>query len=166
MKSDHWKFTSMIATISILLLLLTVTFTLGGGLYEVLVIYPNWKHEVQPDTLSAKLESSGQNNAGKRFWPLFSPAQALLSIINMVLAYNYTGPAHNYWLAAAIIIVINRVITFSYFIPVMLKYIMKPETMETERLKSIVKTWTGLSPLRLLPEFAAWVLIIAALMKF
>ncbi len=156
----------MIDHILILLLLLTITLSFGGGLYETLVIYPNWKHDVDPKTLRAKLESSGQMNAGKRFWPLVSPAQALLSIVNIVMAYNYTGHIDHYWLAAAIIIFISRVITFSYFIPVMIKYIMEPEKVEATKLKAIVKTWTGLSPLRLLPEFIAGALLIAALMQF
>ena len=154
-------------TISLLvLLLLTITLSLGGGLYEVLVIYPNWKYDVDPNTLRSKLESSGQLNAGKRFWPLVSPAQVLLSIVNIVLACNYTGAAHSYWLAAAIIIFVSRVITFSYFIPMMIKYIMEPEKVESEKLKRIVKQWTGLSPLRILPEFIAWGLLIAAIMVF
>lgn len=156
----------MIELILILLLLLTIVFSLGGGLYEVLVIYPNWKHDVNPNTLRAKLESSGQLNAGKKFWPLVSPAQALLSIINLIMAYNYTGTAHNYWLAAAIIIFVTRVITFAYFIPVMIKYIMESEKVEAAKLKTIVKRWTGLSPLRLLPEFIAGGLLIAAVMQF
>jgi hypothetical protein len=160
------NFAAMIDIISLILLLFTITFTLGGGLYEVLAVYPNWKHDVDPKTLRAKLESSGQLNAGNRFWPLFSPAQGLLSIVNIILAYQYTGEAHNYWLAAAIVIFISRAITFAYFIPVMIRYIMQPEKVEVEKLKAIVKKWTGLSPLRILPEFVAWGLLIAALMQF
>lgn len=156
----------MIDIISLLLLLFTITFTLGGGLYEVLVIYPNWKHDVDPNTLRAKLESSGQLKAGNRFWPLFSPAQVLLSIVNIVLAYKYSGEAHDYWLSASIIVFITRVITFAYFIPVMIRYIMEPEKVEATKLKAIVKQWTALSPLRLLPEFIAGCLLVAALMLF
>jgi hypothetical protein len=154
----------MITTIAILLLLLAVTLSLGGGLYEILVIYPNWKHDADPLTLRAKLESSGQINAAKRFWPLVSPAQVLLSIINITLAWNYSGEAHGYWLGAAIAIFINRVITFSYFIPVMIRKIMQPEDIEASHLQSIVKQWTALSPLRLFPELLAWCLLIVALM--
>jgi hypothetical protein len=144
--------------ILVLLLLLTISLSFGGGLFETLVIYPNWKNDVHPSTLTQKLHSSGQMLAGTRFWPLVSPAQVLLSIANMVMAYLYDGPAREIWLAAGIFIFISRVITFSYFIPVMIKYIMKPEQVETNRLRAIVKRWTGLSPLRLLPEAAAWAL--------
>ncbi len=152
-------------TTALLLLLLTITLSLGGGLYEVLVIYPNWKYDVDPQTLSGKLESSGQNRAGKRFWPLVSPVQGLLAIINIVLAYNYVGPAHCMWLFGAIIVLVSRLITFAYFIPEMIRKIMKPEGLEKALLQRIVKTWTSLSPLRLLPELFAWVVLALALMK-
>ena len=149
--------------ILLLLLLLTITLSLGGGLYETLVIYPNWQKEVHPATLLEKLHSSGQILAAKKFWPLVSPAQTLISIANMVMAYLHDGPARCVWLTAAVIIFISRVITFSYFIPVMVKYIMTPEHIEPNRLRSIVKWWTGLSPLRLLPELAAWILCLYTL---
>ena len=154
----------MTDTIALILFFLTVTLSMGGGLYEILVIYPNWKHDVDPLTLRAKLESSGQILAAKRFWPLVSPAQGLLSIINIILAWQYTGGAHCYWLAAAIAVFVTRIITFSYFIPVMIRKIMRPEQVETDRLQAIVKQWTALSPLRLAPEFFAWCLLVVALM--
>ena len=138
---------------------------MGGGLYEVLVIYPGWKHNIDPTTLRNKLETSGQNLAAKRFWPLVSPAQVLLSIANIILACNYTGEARTCWLTAAIAIFIGRVITFSYFIPVMIRKIMQPEAIEARRLKAIVKQWIALSPLRLIIELFAWVMLVAALMR-
>jgi len=151
----------MMTTIAIVLLLLTVTLSMGGGLYEILVIYPNWKHNVHPRTLRDKLESSGQMNAGRRFWPLVSPAQALLSMLNIIMACWHHDAGQGYWLAAAIIIFITRVITFSYFIPVMVRKIMQPEKYGVSELQAIVKQWTNLSPLRLVPEFAAWGLLLA-----
>ena len=84
---------------------------MGGGLYEVLVIYPNWKRNVDPLTLRD-----------------------------------------------------SRIITFSYFIPVMLRKIMQPEHLEAIHLQRIVKQWTALSPLRLIAELAAWILLCFALM--
>ena len=154
----------MITTITLLLLLLSVSLSIGGGLYEVLVIYPNWKRHADPLTLRYKLESSGQNNAGKRFWPLVSPAQILLAIVNIIMAWKCTGAAHGYWLSAAIILLVSRIITFIYFIPVMLRKIMQPEQLEASQLQRIVKQWTALSPLRLIAELAAWILLCFALM--
>ncbi|GGB12548.1 hypothetical protein [Puia dinghuensis] len=154
----------MITIIAAVLLLLTVTLGMGGGLYEILVIYPGWEHNVDPLTLRAKLQSSGQILAAKRFWPIASPAQVLLSVINIPLAWNHTGGAHVYLLAGAVAVFINRVITFSYFIPVMIRKIMQPETIEAARLQGIVKKWTALSPLRLVFELFAWIMLVVALM--
>ena len=153
----------MITTILIVLLLFTLTLSMGGGLYEILVIYAGWKQDVHPLTLRAKLESSGQILAAKRFWPLVSPAQALLAIVNLVLAWNHSGGARAYWLAAAVAVFINRLITFSYFIPVMIRKIMQPEKLEPARLQAIVKQWIALSPLRLIPELFAWIMLVVAL---
>jgi hypothetical protein len=155
----------MISIVTLLLLLLTVTLSLGGGLYEVLVIYPGWKYDVDPLTLPGKLESSGQNLAAKRFWPLVSPAQGILAIVNIVMAYNYVGPAHCYWLFASIIVFVSRLITFVYFIPAIIK-ISKPQHIEQQRLQAMVNRWTALSPVRLLPELAAWVILALALINF
>jgi hypothetical protein len=155
----------MTTTIAIILLLLTVTLGMGGGLYEILVIYPGWKHDADPLTLRAKLQSSGQILAAKRFWPLVSPAQVLLSVVNIVLAWNYTGGARVYWLTAAVAIFISRVVTFSYFIPVMIRKIMQPENIEAARLRTIIKQWTALSPLRLVVEVFAWVMLVVALLQ-
>ncbi|HVW15692.1 MAG TPA: hypothetical protein VHB54_17800 [Mucilaginibacter sp.] len=149
----------MINTIALLLLFLTVTLSMGGGLYEILVIYPNWKHDVDPYTLRDKLNSSGMMNAARRFWP-----QVLLSMINIIMACTYHGAGLACWLTAAVLIFLNRIFTFSYFIPVMIRQIMQPEKIEAGRLSAIVKQWTALSPVRLIPEFAAWCLLVAALM--
>lgn len=153
----------MITTIAIILFFFTVTLSMGGGLYEALVIYPGWKHDVHPLTLRGKLQLSGQILAAQRFWPIVSPAQVLLSLINIALAWRYAGAAHSYWLAAAVAIFINRVFTFGYFIPVMIRKIMQPENIEVSRLQAIVKQWIALSPIRVVVEFFAWVMLVMTL---
>jgi hypothetical protein len=150
--------------IALALLLLTVVLSTGGGLYEVLVVYPNWKHSRDAAELKANLQSSGQNYAGTRFWPLASPLQGLLAIVNLILAWRYDGPAHGIWLASAILIFVTRVITFSYFIPVMLNKLMKADKVPPDQLPGIIKRWVGLSPLRLVSEavvlfLGAWALL-------
>jgi hypothetical protein len=157
----------MINFIALALLLFTIVLSLGGGLYEILVVYPNWKHSTTAAELKERLQSSGQNYAGTRFWPLCSPLQGLLAIINLVLAWRCEGAAHNMWLTAAIIVFVTRIITFSYFIPVMLGKLMQAEKVPAAELPGIVKRWTTLSPLRLISEFAAlitgaWALLLIA----
>ncbi len=146
----------MLNFIALLLLILLIQFGMGGGLYESLVIYPRWKRDVTPENLVQKLKDSGQARANRRFWPFISPLQALLAILNLVLAWRYTGNAHTAWLIAALIIVVNRVITFSYFVPTMVRKFERPEGLDAAWLKKAVKLWTSLSPFRIVIEFLAW----------
>jgi hypothetical protein len=154
----------MINFIALALLLLTLVLSAGGGLYEILVIYPNWKHSKDAAELKDRMQSSRQNYAGARFWPLASPAQALLSIINLVLAWRYDGAGHQLWLITAIVVLVTRVITFSYFIPVMITKLARAEEVPAAQLPGIIKRWTGLSPLRLIPEFVALIIGVWALL--
>jgi hypothetical protein len=160
-------FWHMINFVTLALLLLTIVLSTGGGLFEILVVYPNWKHSKDAAELKERLQSSGQNYAGTRFWPLASPAQALLSIVNLVLAWRYDGAGHELWLTAAVLIFVTRAITFSYFIPLMLKKLVQAEKVSAAELPGIIKRWTALSPLRLIPEFVAlvtgaWALLLLA----
>jgi len=66
-------FRVMINFITLALLLLTMALSIGGGLYETLEVYPNWKLSLNAAELKERLQSSGQVYAGTRFWPLASP---------------------------------------------------------------------------------------------
>ena len=153
----------MTNVVFLVLFILFIQFGMGGGLYESLVIYPRWKKDVRPDNLVQKLHDSGQMTASRRFWPFVSPALSLLSFINIVLAWQYTGPARTVWLTGALIIFINRLITFSYFVPTMLRKFEHPEKMEAVQLSKAVQVWTFLSPIRILVELSAWSLALWAL---
>jgi hypothetical protein len=56
------------------------------------------------------------------------------------------------------------VATYAYFVPTYIRRISKPETMNAAELRCIVRTWTTLSPLRVLVEMFAWITGILALL--
>ncbi len=103
---------------------------IGGGLYETLVVYPRWKKDPTPATLAQNLESSGQN-AALKFWPLVSPLSALLSIINMIVAWRSVGIA-TVWFGAALLIFLKSLATYLYFVPTMMRKLKRAETMDAE----------------------------------
>lgn len=146
----------MIQITILLLLILFVSLNIGGGLYETLVVYPNWKKDITPDNLVSKLKSSGQWLANGRFWPLVSPLQGLLALVNLVMAWRYNGEAHGFWLAAALLVLAGRIATFIFFVPPMLKVFMKPENTDPVVLQRKVRRWTMLSPVRIPVEMLAW----------
>ncbi len=127
---------------------------IGAGLYETLVVYPRWKKDPTPATLAQRLESSGQN-AALKFWPLVSPISAILSIINMILAWRTVGPL-TVWFSAALLVFLKSLATFLYFAPTMMRKFRRAETMDADKLKKSVALWTSLSPIRIVVEMVAW----------
>lgn len=154
---------SVIGQIAVSMLIFFVGMGIGGGFYELVAVYPNWKTGPTPEGLSQKLRESGQTLAARRFWPFVSPVSALLAILNACLAWQQTGLIESLWLAAAVAIIVKSIATFAYFAPTMMRRIERAETMDAAILESTVRLWTGLSPLRLVPEIFAWVIALRVL---
>lgn len=154
--------------ISTVLLWMFVIFdgiAIGGGIYEVRAVYPNWKQGPTPETLARRLRESSQMSAGRRFWPFVSPLLSLLSVLNIWAAFQAAGVVRVMWLAAAIAVIIRSIAGYAYFVPTILK-LEKPETMAQKDLQTIVKRWTFLSPWRLYLEFPAWIAALWVLSMF
>lgn len=130
---------------------------IGGGLYETLVVHPNWKNGATPQNLPQKLKDSGQALAARRFWPFISPTTALLALINVFFAWRQSGFVRELWLAASIAIVLKSVATYAYFAPTMIRKFERAGSLEPAELTRSVKRWTALSPLRLCVEVLGWV---------
>jgi hypothetical protein len=125
---------------------------IGGGLYEVLVVYPGWRYDPTPDTLPGKLRASGQSLASRRFWPFLSPSLLFLSIWNFVLALHASGELKLLWAGASVAIVVKSIATYAYFVPTMMRKFERSRTQSASELTKAVRRWTDLSPLRLCIE--------------
>ena len=155
--------------IGISLLWLFVIFggvAIGGGLYEVRAVYPNWKRDPTPETLARRLRESSQMSAGRRFWPFVSPFLAILSVLNIWAALQNSGAIRSVWLAAAVAVAIRSIAGYSYFVPTMMQKIEKPEGMNQIDLARVVNRWTSLSPFRLYLELPAWIAALWVLSSF
>ena len=139
---------------------------IGGGIYEVRVVYPNWMKDPKPETLTRRLRESSQMSAGRRFWPLISPLLTVLSVLNIWAALQTTEVIRVVWFAAAIAVAIKSIASYSYFVPTMMLKFAKPETMMQTELEGAVKRWTSLSPWRLYLEFPAWIAALWVLSVF
>jgi len=157
----------MLITVDQILLcafIFSVGMGIGGGVYETRVVYPNWIKEPTPNGLGERLVSSGQAGAARRYWPLISPTSALLALINSFFAWHQTGLVRTLWLTSSVLIIFKSAGTYAYFVPTYIRRIAKPETMDIMSLRRVVRTWTNLSPLRVLVETFAWITGIWALM--
>ena len=155
-----------IAPILLWMFVILTGIAIGGGIYEVRAVYPNWKQDPKPETLARRLRESSQMNAGRRFWPFVSPVLAVLSVLNMWAAFQATGFIRLVWLAAATAVAVRSIAGYSYFVPTMLLKFEKPETMTPRDLERAVRCWTSLSPWRLYLEFPAWISALWVLTAF
>jgi hypothetical protein len=130
---------------------------IGGGFYEWRCIYPLWSKDPKPQDFNARLAASGQELAGRRFWPFISPVVLLLSLLNIAAAYQSTAPFRTIWLVAGAITLLNRMVTFAYFVPALAALFSRGKTMAPDELSRRVRRWVRLSPLRIPVALISWV---------
>jgi hypothetical protein len=98
----------------------------GAGTYEARVVIPAWADmppRLWPDT-------------GVRFWVYVTTIPlTLLTIANLIAAWFAEQPIRRWHLAAGAIVFVERVLTFSYFIPAMLRLMQAqgPASFEVEQ---------------------------------
>lgn len=84
----------------------------GAGLYESRVVVPEW----------AGMARETWPNTGLKFWVYVTTVPlTLLTLGSLFAAWQSTGPERAWWLAAAVIILAERIATFAYFIPTMVR---------------------------------------------
>ena len=102
---------SRIPTVLLWLFVINLGVAFGAGLYESRVVVSEW----------ANIPREAWPNTGVRFWVYVTTVPlTLLTLATVVVAWHDTGPARSWWLAAALIIVAERIATFAYFIPTMI----------------------------------------------
>ena len=86
----------------------------------------------------------------------------LLTLANLVAAWLERGPRRRWWLGAAAISVVERIATFSYFIPTIL-WLMGTEGLPQAEVQAALSQWLLLDYGRHILTLAAW---LAALKAF
>src|SRR5262245_23487518 len=91
---------------------------LGAGLYEARMILPFWFHKTTGGSYEVDVEAMHNIDTGRKFWAFVTTMPlTLLTILNFVFACKATGPLYGWWLTAALIILLERIGTFAFFIP-------------------------------------------------
>jgi len=78
----------------------------------------------------------------------------LLSLANLVIALSAQGPRRDWWLAAAVVILVERVATVSYFIPTMLR--LQRAAGPRAEIEAGLARWARLNYLRSALTLGAW----------
>ncbi|PYO88711.1 MAG: hypothetical protein DMD66_06865 [Gemmatimonadetes bacterium] len=120
----------------------------GAGLYESRVVVPLWA--------SAPPGSLRSPDSGRRFWAFVSTIPlTLLTLANLVAAWRAVGPERTWWLSATLVVLAERVATFAFFIPTMLR-LQRDSTGSDLAVGHAFARWVRLNHLRNLLTLTAW----------
>ncbi len=126
----------------------------GAGLYESRVVAPLWA--------SAPPASLSTPDSGLRFWAVVTTGPlTLLTLASLYFAWQAGGVLGQWWLAAAGVALVERLSTFAYFIPTMLR--LQRSTSPQQQIGAQFARWRLLGHGRLALDFAAWLLAMRAL---
>ena len=133
---------------------------LGAGLYESRIVVRRWIGSSPDGVRHWNAEAARQDDTERRFWGLVTTVPlTLLTLANLIAAWRAPGPVRGWWLAAAIAALADRVITFGYFIPTMVRLMRAPDSPESV---AVAIRWAQLNYVRLAMLAAALVTALKA----
>lgn len=133
----------------------------GAGLYEARVSVARWLVVSAGGGASWQPAEARRDDSGRRFWLFVTTVPlTLLTVGNGWAAWQAAGALHTWWVVAVGWALVDRVATFGYFIPRMVKLLASPDSAEA---RANMRRWSAFNWLRLLAVSLAW---LAALQAF
>jgi hypothetical protein len=132
------------AVITLWLLILALAIAFGAGLYEHRIVLPQWFTR-KPNGRVWNAQAAREADVGRKFWGFVSTGPlTLLLLLNAYMSWNLAaGPVRTAWLVALSIVLIERLLTFGYFIPVMVR-LMKGDLTDV-RASNLAHQWSGMN---------------------
>jgi hypothetical protein len=144
------------------LFVINLGITFGAGIYETRIIFPQWLIHSAGSGYRWNAEAARQANTGLRFWAYVSTVPlTLLTLANLAMAWRAQGVIGGWWLGAALAALADRLFTFSYFVPTMVK-LMSDEALTQSDAVAMASRWGQLNYLRQLFVLIAWLLALKA----
>lgn len=134
----------------------------GAGLYEARIAFPQWLVYSAESGYRWNAEAARQANTGLRFWVYVTTVPlTLLTLANLVVAWRAQGAIRGWWLGAAVAVLVDRIFTFSYFVPTMVK-LMSDASLSQSQAVAMASRWGNLNHLRHVIVLVAWLLALKA----
>jgi hypothetical protein len=125
----------------------------GAGLYEHRIVVPDW---ISTDARWAhwNAETARHDNTGLRFWAFVSTGPlTLLTLANLFAAWKASGAVRLWWLAAVLLVLADRIMTFTYFIPTMIGLM---SAADSPAAVAVATRWARLSYVRHALVLGGW----------
>lgn len=119
----------------------------GAGFYEMRVVLPLW--------FASPPESIRSPDSGKKFWAIVTTLPLTsLAVANLIVALGAPEPRRDWWFAAAAVILVERLMTFAYFIPSILR--LERSAAPPAEVRAASAQWRRLNLLRVLLLLVSW----------
>lgn len=152
----------LIAQIVLTLFVINLGIAFGAGLYESRIVVPQWLVYSPESGYSWIADAARRADVGLKFWALVTTLPlTLLTIASLVVVWWAPLDARNWWLGAIAATLVDRVMTFGYFIPTMIKLMQTDAFGQAEAVKRALR-WVRLGYIRQAATLAAWLMALMA----
>ncbi len=152
------------STILLWLFVINLGIAFGAGLYEHRIVVSRWIRSPAAKGVEWDAAAARQDDTGRRFWGFVTTGPlTLLTLASLVVAWRSAGAVRGWWLAAGITALADRLFTFSYFIPTMVK-LMGGTDAPTAAARA--QRWANLNYLRHALVLVAWLASLRAFALF
>ena len=135
----------------------------GAGLYETRIVVPQWLGYSPESGYRWNAEAARQADVGLKFWVYATTVPlTLLTLASLAVAWWTQDVVRNWWLGAATAALIDRGMTFTYFVPTMIK-LMRGDAFGESEAATRALQWVRLGYIRQAANLVAW---LAAMMAF
>lgn len=143
----------------------------GAGLYELRIVFPQWLETTTAADGSKKkvwnTDAVLRFDVGKRFWAFIGTGPlTLLTLTSAYMAPKVGNPSSQFWLMAVTITIIERMMTFTYFIPTMISLGSQPGVVSDPKVIEKAERWGKMNFVRLGLSFAGWFLAMQAVLNY
>lgn len=147
------------------LFVINLGISFGAGLYESRVVVRQWLTYSPGAGYRWNRAAANEANVGLRFWVYVTTIPlTLLTLASLVCAWIAAEPVKTWWLTAAQAALIDRILTFTYFIPTMIK-LMNGEIPEGQAAAK-AQQWVRLGYIRQAATLVAWLAALNAFALF
>lgn len=155
--------TQYISETALWLFILNLGIAFGAGLYETIIILPQWFNRNSNNEFNVNSKAMIETDTGRKFWGMATTVPlTLLTIANLIFAWQSNGQRHDWWLTASLIILVERIGTFTFFIPTAIK-LMNGKTQSETKITNLVLTWIRLNYVRNALTLLGWILALRVL---
>jgi hypothetical protein len=155
------RFESLIG-IQLWLVIINLGIALGAGIYEARIEFPLWLERSADGGLAWNAEAARRADSGLRFWAFVTTGPlTLLTLAGLATVWRTRGKVRKWWLVSLGAVLIDRGMTFAYFIPTMME--LMGGNLAPDEATAMAGRWGELNHLR---HAATFVALLAAMKAF